>query len=129
MTSDEKSKITDLKKCNFTEMSEYFKAQSEARKAMTKEEKQVSPNALRLCRPLTDEAVSVQELQPMLGTFLATYVTAVLEAVPIHGHLLVTDKTPETLAALEYPTWPAAHKGCGQRVYVGCIGTRPKADV
>lgn len=42
MTSEEKSKISDLKKCDFTEMSEYFKAQSEARKAMTKEEKQVS---------------------------------------------------------------------------------------
>ncbi|MCI4387125.1 hypothetical protein PGIGA_G00070420 [Pangasianodon gigas] len=40
MTSEEKSKITDLNKCNFTEMSEYFKAQSEARKQMTKEEKQ-----------------------------------------------------------------------------------------
>ena len=42
MTSEEKAKITDLKKCNFGEMNEYFKAQSEARKAMTKEEKQVS---------------------------------------------------------------------------------------
>lgn len=42
MTAEEKAKITDLKKCNFTEMSEYFKAQSEARKAMTKEEKLVS---------------------------------------------------------------------------------------
>lgn len=42
MTSEEKSIITDLKKCNFSEMGEYFKAQSEARKAMTKEEKQVS---------------------------------------------------------------------------------------
>lgn len=41
MTSEEKSVITDLNKCNFTEMSEYFKAQSEARKAMTKEQKQV----------------------------------------------------------------------------------------
>ncbi|KAG7323804.1 hypothetical protein KOW79_013506 [Hemibagrus wyckioides] len=40
MTSEEKSKISDLNKCNFTEMSEYFKAQSEARKQMTKEEKQ-----------------------------------------------------------------------------------------
>ncbi|KAL1021600.1 hypothetical protein UPYG_G00015410 [Umbra pygmaea] len=39
MTSEEKSKITDLNKCNFTEMSEYFKAQSEARKQMSKEEK------------------------------------------------------------------------------------------
>ncbi|XP_073732186.1 DNA topoisomerase I, like [Misgurnus anguillicaudatus] len=39
MTSEEKSKITDLNKCDFTEMSEYFKAQSEARKSMTKEEK------------------------------------------------------------------------------------------
>ena len=42
MTSEEKGKITDLKKCNFTEMSEYFKAQSEARKAMSKEDKLVS---------------------------------------------------------------------------------------
>lgn len=42
MTSEEKSKITDLKKCDFAEMSEYFKAQSEARKAMSKEQKLVS---------------------------------------------------------------------------------------
>ncbi|KAL2091318.1 hypothetical protein ACEWY4_013581 [Coilia grayii] len=40
MTSEEKGKITDLNKCNFSEMSDYFKAQSEARKAMSKEEKQ-----------------------------------------------------------------------------------------
>ncbi|XP_037632522.1 DNA topoisomerase I, like [Sebastes umbrosus] len=39
MSSEEKGKLTDLKKCNFTEMSEYFKAQSEARKAMTKDQK------------------------------------------------------------------------------------------
>eukprot|EP00063_Salmo_salar_P013924 XP_013988759.1 PREDICTED: DNA topoisomerase 1-like isoform X1 [Salmo salar] len=39
MTSEEKSKITDLKKCNFNEMGEFFKAQSEARKAMTKDDK------------------------------------------------------------------------------------------
>lgn len=42
MTSEEKSKITDLKKCNFNEMGEFFKAQSEARKAMTKDDKLVS---------------------------------------------------------------------------------------
>lgn len=42
MTSEEKSKISDLNKCNFTEMAEFFKAQSEARKQMTKEEKLVS---------------------------------------------------------------------------------------
>uniref|UniRef100_A0A3Q0S205 DNA topoisomerase I n=1 Tax=Amphilophus citrinellus TaxID=61819 RepID=A0A3Q0S205_AMPCI len=41
MTSEERAKITDLKKCDFTEMSEYFKAQSEARKSMSKEDKQV----------------------------------------------------------------------------------------
>uniref|UniRef100_A0A087XRH2 DNA topoisomerase I n=1 Tax=Poecilia formosa TaxID=48698 RepID=A0A087XRH2_POEFO len=40
MTSEEKSIITDLNKCDFREMSEYFKAQSEARKQMSKEEKQ-----------------------------------------------------------------------------------------
>lgn len=44
MTSEEKSKITDLKKCNFNEMGEFFKAQSEARKAMTKDDKLVSKN-------------------------------------------------------------------------------------
>lgn len=42
MNSEEKAKITDLKKCDFREMSEYFKAQSEARKAMSKEQKLVS---------------------------------------------------------------------------------------
>lgn len=42
MTPEEKAKITDLKKCDFNEMNDYFKAQSEARKAMTKEEKLVS---------------------------------------------------------------------------------------
>lgn len=42
MTSEERAKLTDLKKCDFGEMSNYFKAQSEARKAMSKEEKQVS---------------------------------------------------------------------------------------
>ena len=42
MTAEEKTKLTDLKKCDFSEMSDYFKAQSEARKAMTKEEKLVS---------------------------------------------------------------------------------------
>lgn len=41
MTSEEKSKITDLNKCDFSQMSEYFKAQSEARKAMTKQDKLV----------------------------------------------------------------------------------------
>ena len=42
MTSEEKSKITDLNKCEFNEMADYFKAQSEARKQMSKEEKLVS---------------------------------------------------------------------------------------
>ncbi|XP_044152428.1 DNA topoisomerase 1 [Bufo gargarizans] len=40
MTSDERNLITNLNKCDFNEMSLYFKAQSEARKQMTKEEKQ-----------------------------------------------------------------------------------------
>ncbi|KAF7209959.1 DNA topoisomerase 1-like [Nothobranchius furzeri] len=39
MTSEEKAIITDLNKCNFSEMNDYFKAQSEARKQMSKEEK------------------------------------------------------------------------------------------
>lgn len=51
MTSEEKGKITDLKKCNFSEMHQYFKAQSEARKAMTKEEKLVG--ALEAAGPIT----------------------------------------------------------------------------
>ena len=41
MTPEEKATITDLKKCDFNQMNEYFKAQSEARKAMSKEEKLV----------------------------------------------------------------------------------------
>ncbi|KAK3547461.1 hypothetical protein QTP86_021033 [Hemibagrus guttatus] len=47
MTSEEKSRISDLNKCNFTEMSEYFKTQSEARKQMTKEEKQKAQNSIK----------------------------------------------------------------------------------
>uniref|UniRef100_A0A8C2ZGR7 DNA topoisomerase I n=1 Tax=Cyclopterus lumpus TaxID=8103 RepID=A0A8C2ZGR7_CYCLU len=39
MSAEEKTKLTDLKKCDFTEMSDYFKAQSEARKAMSKDAK------------------------------------------------------------------------------------------
>ncbi|XP_038606109.1 DNA topoisomerase 1 [Tachyglossus aculeatus] len=40
MTNEEKSNITNLSKCDFNHMSQYFKAQSEARKQMSKEEKQ-----------------------------------------------------------------------------------------
>uniref|UniRef100_A0A8B9G1U0 DNA topoisomerase I n=1 Tax=Amazona collaria TaxID=241587 RepID=A0A8B9G1U0_9PSIT len=40
MTPEEKSTITNLSKCDFTHMSQYFKAQTEARKQMSKEEKQ-----------------------------------------------------------------------------------------
>uniref|UniRef100_A0A8C8SHD9 DNA topoisomerase I n=1 Tax=Pelusios castaneus TaxID=367368 RepID=A0A8C8SHD9_9SAUR len=40
MTAEEKSTITNLSKCDFTQMSQYFKAQTEARKQMSKEEKQ-----------------------------------------------------------------------------------------
>ncbi|XP_013787313.1 DNA topoisomerase I, mitochondrial-like [Limulus polyphemus] len=39
MTQEEKEKITDLKKCNFKELAEYFKVKSEERKNMSKEEK------------------------------------------------------------------------------------------
>lgn len=46
MTSEEKSTITNLSKCDFTHMSQYFKAQSEARKQMSKEEKQVQEGIL-----------------------------------------------------------------------------------
>ena len=42
MTPAEKEKITDLKKCNFRDMCEFFKAESEKRKNRTKEEKKVS---------------------------------------------------------------------------------------
>jgi len=40
MTSDEQKIITDLKKCDFRRLAEYFKEETEKRKAMTKEEKQ-----------------------------------------------------------------------------------------
>ncbi|XP_062396672.1 DNA topoisomerase 1 [Sardina pilchardus] len=39
MIPEEKGKLTDLNKCDFSELSEYFKAQSEARKQMTKDDK------------------------------------------------------------------------------------------
>lgn len=48
MTSEEKSTITSLSKCDFTHMSQYFKAQTEARKQMSKEEKQVPEGILEL---------------------------------------------------------------------------------
>uniref|UniRef100_A0A8C4SRH4 DNA topoisomerase I DNA binding eukaryotic-type domain-containing protein n=1 Tax=Erpetoichthys calabaricus TaxID=27687 RepID=A0A8C4SRH4_ERPCA len=41
MTEDEKMKIADLNKCDFTEMANYFTAKTEARKNCSKEEKQV----------------------------------------------------------------------------------------
>ena len=41
MTSKEAAHITDFKKCDFTKMLEYFKEKSEAKKQLTKEEKQV----------------------------------------------------------------------------------------
>ena len=41
MSSEEKAKITDLKKCNFTEILDYFKKKSEEKKNLSKEEKQV----------------------------------------------------------------------------------------
>ncbi|ODM95055.1 DNA topoisomerase 1 [Orchesella cincta] len=40
MTSEERDLITDLKKCDFREINEYYKMKSEERKAMSKEEKQ-----------------------------------------------------------------------------------------
>ncbi|KHJ95444.1 Eukaryotic DNA topoisomerase I, DNA binding protein [Oesophagostomum dentatum] len=40
MTPEERELITDLKKCDFRQMDQYFKEQSEIRKAMSKEEKQ-----------------------------------------------------------------------------------------
>ena len=43
MTPDEKEVITDLSKCNFNLIHDYYKQKSEERKAMTKEEKKVRP--------------------------------------------------------------------------------------
>ena len=41
MTKEESSLVTDFKKCDFTAIHKHYKEKSEARKAMTKEEKQV----------------------------------------------------------------------------------------
>ena len=41
MTKQERETITDLKKCNFTELNEYFNVKNEDRKNMSKEAKQV----------------------------------------------------------------------------------------
>ena len=50
MTNEEKNIITNLSKCDFTQMSQYFKAQTDARKQMSKEEKLVLQNFLNLWR-------------------------------------------------------------------------------
>ena len=39
MTREEAARIKDLQKCDFTQIHEHYKERSEARKAMTKEEK------------------------------------------------------------------------------------------
>lgn len=39
MNSEEREKIIDLAKCDFKEMQQYYLAETEKRKAMTKEEK------------------------------------------------------------------------------------------
>lgn len=41
MTDKERKLITDLSKCNFKKMNEYFNEKNEERKAMSKEEKKV----------------------------------------------------------------------------------------
>lgn len=41
MTDKERKIITDLSKCNFKEMNQYFTEKNEERKAMSKEEKKV----------------------------------------------------------------------------------------
>lgn len=41
MTSEEKATIVDLRKCDFTQMASYFKEQTEIRKQMGKEDKNV----------------------------------------------------------------------------------------
>ena len=41
MTSEEKAKLTDLKKCNFRELHTFFMEESEKRKNRTKEEREV----------------------------------------------------------------------------------------
>lgn len=41
MTPDERKKIKDLEKCNFTEIHKYFVEKHEAQKALPKEEKKV----------------------------------------------------------------------------------------
>lgn len=67
MTAEEKSKLTDLKKCDFTEMSDYFKAQSEARKAMSKDEKLVKCYAASNWVPVGHQLCCPQSR----GTFLS----------------------------------------------------------
>lgn len=51
MTDKERSKITDLKKCDFTKVFDYFKQKSEERKSMSKEEK----------KALRDQAAEVKK--------------------------------------------------------------------
>lgn len=41
MTAEEAAHIKNFEKCNFTKIHEYFKEKSEAKKQLSKEEKQV----------------------------------------------------------------------------------------
>ena len=41
MTKHEREVITDIRKCNFNELNQYYKMKSEERKNMSKDEKQV----------------------------------------------------------------------------------------
>ena len=41
MTAEERSQISDFKKCNFKKMHTYFLGETEKRKSRTKEQKQV----------------------------------------------------------------------------------------
>ena len=50
MTKEERELITDLRRCNFKEMHEYFKEQAEMRRNRSKEEKKVRATCINFDR-------------------------------------------------------------------------------
>lgn len=78
MTNEEKNVITNLSKCDFTQMSQYFKAQAEARKQMSKEEKLVP-----FFKPLEDFGIVISPSKFLFGSY-----DTLLILVILHGSLL-----------------------------------------
>ncbi|XP_060141305.1 DNA topoisomerase 1 [Globicephala melas] len=92
MTNEEKNVITNLTKCDFTQMSQYFKAQTEARKQMSKEEKLVLQNFLNLWRILEYSSSFSLVQSSELGYSVSVFTPPSLSNPPLALGLLQGEK-------------------------------------